>query len=549
MGILSDMNGILRRTSVKKVVFVFLFLLAIFSSFLEILPTEIVGRFSTRLLTVQNENAVQVIFSWCAGYFLVVALGATVRNLFCYATSRTANTLIKDIQSLAFGKLLSVSLAELPNPDSGYFVNMIQGNSGRLESVFSVALFTLVSDVFDLFWISVFICLMDWKLLLIMGAFIPVLYLLGKQSARWQRTLAVRRISIESRIISKINEAYLNRSVIRVFRGRDRERREFDGYLHQYKAAGDQGDAALSLFYTLEKTIRYIAISLVLFVAAMGIREGKYGAGSLLSIVLYSQKFYSPITNIIRYIQMIQKGMASVDSLQKFLDSRDAGEEENLTVSSEVPFVRIDRAEVFAGGKRILPKTTFTLEEKGLHIITGPSGCGKSTLIKALLGEYPLNAGSIQVGKPVKKGEFFSYASQDTEMFSGTVLENVLYPQTLAEASEEQIGQARELLETLGFGPERWNRDVGEMGSTLSGGEKKRIALARAVLRPSHILLLDEITSNLDGENEEAAVGLIARESRCRCVVLVTHKVHPVFQGREAHFIRMEACEDIEKIS
>lgn len=127
------------------------------------------------------------------------------------------------------------------------------------------------------------------------------------------------------------------------------------------------------------------------------------------------------------------------------------------------------------------------------------------------------------------------YASQDTEIFSGTILDNVLYPQSKSTASVEKIKAAQNILEQLGFNLDRWNRDVGESGSSLSGGEKKRLAFARAILRPSKILLLDEITSNLDSENEAIVANLIIQESEKRCVVLITHKDIPIEENVQAH--------------
>lgn len=532
---ISDMRSILKRSTVKRHLFFFLFLLAASSSFLEILPAEIVGRFSSRLTGLREDDALPMVLSWCAGYFLVVALGAAVRNLFCYMTSKAANTLIKDIRTIAFSKFLSLDMSKLPNTDSGYFVNMINGNSARLETVFSVALFTLVSDIFDLFWISVFICMIDWRLWLIMAAFVPGLLLLGKMSSKMQKTLAFRRIDIESGIISKIHGVFVNRPAIRVFGGQQRETGEFAEVLEQYRTTSNKADATLGLFYAAEKTIRYIAISLVIFVTAMEIVRGRYPVGSLVSIVLYSQKFYSPITNIIRYIQMLQKGMASVTSLQTFLDCEDADLERNLIFTRNIGFASVEDVSVTADGKTILPETSFTLKDRTLNLVTGASGCGKSTLIKALLGEVPLSGGSIRVSESLNRKMLFSYASQDTEVFSGSILDNVLYPET--KASPAAIHRAQDLLSRLGFSSDQWDRDTGEAGSALSGGEKKRIAFARALLRPSAILILDEITSNLDPANEEVIARMIAEESQKRCVILITHKDHPRYAQADVRYL------------
>lgn len=539
MGVRKKLLKILSLSSVKKSVFLFLFFLAAFSSFLEVLPAEIIGRFSNFLAEATPNGAVQMVLWWCLLYFAVVVFGAVVRNFFCYRTSKLANTLIRDLRTASYAKLLSVDFSKLAEPDSGYFVNMINGNCSRLENVFSVALFTMVSDVFDLFWISVFICAIDWKLLGIMLGFVPVLYLLGRMSSKIQRKLAVQRIDMESAMIGRIHETYANRTAIRIFEGCRRETAEFGRQSDAYRAKSNQADATLSLFYILEKSIRYIAITLVIFITAREIIAGRYAVGALLSIVLYSQKFYAPITNIIRYIQMIQKGMASVDALQKFLDSGDLYHAENLTFSDHCEFASVRQAEVRAGGIRILSPVSFDIGKRSMNILTGPSGCGKTTLLKAMLGEMKLSGGQITVSADADRAALFSYASQDTEVFNGTILDNVLYPRNVNEVPTDMVQKAESLLSKLGFSQDQFNRSVGEAGADLSGGEKKRISFARAVLHPSEFLILDEITSNLDAGNENVVASMIVEESRKRCVILVTHKEHPAFASTNIQRIQL----------
>ena len=528
MNQLRSMSNLLNRSKVKKSIFLFLFLLAALSSFLEVLPSELLGRISTMLVSLSPDTGLSRLIAWSVFFFLTVVVGTIVRNLFCYSTSKCANTIIKNIRTMAFSKLLTVDFSKLENADSGYCINMVNGNTGRLESVFSVALFTLISDLFDLLWISVFICLIDWKLLLIMVAFLPPLYFLGVRSSRVQKAYAVNRIHIESDIIRSIGEAFSNLPVIRVFQGCQRENNQFNKCADDYKNESNKADATLSAFYIAEKTIRYVAISIVLFISACGIMRGHYPFGSLVTIVLYSQRFYSPITNIIRYLQMLQKGMASVESLCTFLDAPDAETYDNITFDTSDPFLSFDGVEVTLNNSVILPKTSLNLQDKTLNLIHGESGAGKSTLFKAMLGLIPITEGSIHVNRAFRDTPFFSYASQNTEIFYGTMLDNVLYPQSAASASSTEIEDAQNLLAQLGFDRDNWNRDVGESGSNLSGGEKKRIAFARAVLRPSKILLLDEITSNIDLENESIMTKLIVQETKKRCVVLITHKEFPI---------------------
>lgn len=321
--------------------------------------------------------------------------------------------------------------------------------------------------------------------------------------------------------------AFTNLSIIRVYGGQNREFASFDNFASKYKDESNKADFKLSVFFVLEKTIRYISITIVVFFTALGITKGKYEIGVLVTVLLYGQRFYSPITNIIKYLQMLQKGMASVEAINSFLDTEDVAINANITFVDKESFLSCSDVAVEDNGVVILPKTDLRILDKSLNLVHGDSGSGKTTLLKALLGLTPITNGVIKMATEFSNTPIFSYASQDAEIFAGSVLDNVLYPQDESTASEKEISEARSLLFHMGFNAASVNKDVGEFGCNLSGGEKRRIAFIRAILTPSKILLLDEITSNLDIENESIMNKLIVSESKKRCVILVTHKEFP----------------------
>ena len=515
---------LLDQSNTKRGVFILLFLFVAVSSLMEVVPSEILGKFSTLLINLSKDEGISKLIEYGILYFVSILSGTVVRNIFCYATSRVSNSIIKRIRDLAYAKLLSVDLDCVNELDTGYCINMVNGNTERLESVFSTALFTLLSDLFDLIWISVFIYAIDWKLLVIMCAFIPPLYYMGLKSSNAQKKYAVSRINLETKIIRQISEAFVNLPIIRIFEGQSRENYLFAQLTDQYKRECNRADVSLSMFFVAEKGLRYIAISLVLFFAAYGIVSGTYEEGALVTIVLYSQRFYSPITNIIKYLQMLQKGMASVDSLHGFLTSKNGYTYKNILFDANEQFISVDGLKVESDESVILPESNIRIYDKKLNIIRGESGAGKTTLLKALLGMIPASNGIIRVNSDLEKMKLFSYASQNAEIFSGTILENVLYPKSAETAASEDLMAAETILRQLGFPDKLHYRDVGEAGNILSGGERKRIAFARAILRSSRVLLLDEITSNMDAENQKIIENLIAEQCEKRCVVLITHK-------------------------
>ena len=184
------------------------------------------------------------------------------------------------------------------------------------------------------------------------------------------------------------------------------------------------------------------------------------------------------------------------------------------------------------GGETVLKDLSLTLPENKIVGIVGKSGCGKSTLLKLLMRFWSTNEGTVSIsGKSVEEintadlREMESYMTQETQLFRDTVAGNIRIAKL--NATQEEIETAckkasiHDFIMTL---PKGYETEVGELGDTLSGGEKQRIGLARAFLHDAPLMLLDEPTSNLDSLNEAVILKSLKEESAGKTVVLVTHR-------------------------
>jgi len=521
MSLKASLN-ILRTAKISQSFMLFLFILGIASSLLSTLPPVIIGALTTAVTQLtQNDSALLLIAKHSGALFAVIVLGSIVRNYFCYLTSINANKIIKRLRDLTFDKLLNTTNFK---ESTGYYVNMINSNTQRLELVFSNALFTLVSDVFDLIWIAIFLVAIDYRIPLILFCFFPFIYMLGLKSGRIQRKLAVKKIEEEKNIISKICESFSNLAIIRVFNGKSRELNLFGKLTGSYEKISNRSDLATSLFFVLEKSIRYIAIISVIALTTYRATIGLAEIGVILTVVMLSENFYSPLTSIVRYIQMVQKGLAGAEEINNYLLEPYNDADTNIKYEDTGKLL-IARSVSMAECETImLPPTYFEITENTINLLTGDSGSGKTTLINALIGVKPLSEGTFCINSKLEQAEsLFSYASQNAELFSISVLDNVLYPRTVETVLDDELFRAKQILITLGFGEAMLYKHAGEEGCNLSGGERKRIALARALFNNAPILVLDEATTNLDHANEQKALELIAKEAGKRTIILVSH--------------------------
>ena len=168
--------------------------------------------------------------------------------------------------------------------------------------------------------------------------------------------------------------------------------------------------------------------------------------------------------------------------------------------------------------------------------LVGPSGCGKSTMLRLIARFWDLDSGSVQIGGADVRNiptptlmRNISMVFQDVYLFDTTIRENVRMARPDATDAElEAAARAARLDQVIASLPDGWDTQVGQGGLKLSGGERQRVSIARAFIKDAPILLLDEITSALDGENEAAITAVMKELTRGRTVIVVAHRLSTI---------------------
>ena len=287
--------------------------------------------------------------------------------------------------------------------------------------------------------------------------------------------------------------------------------------------------------------VQMLGFSLVLFVGGMAVMRGDLDGASLLKYFLLLSLFYDPIGNLRQLNQLFLSSRAAADRVFEILDSED---EPNPKEGKKLP--KDFRAEV------IFRNLTFshdpdqekpTLSAVNIHAkpgqtiaLVGPTGAGKSTIVNLLPRFYHYHEGSIlidghelnQLDKASLR-ENIGYVTQEAYLFNGTVRENLLLARR--DATEEEMWQAlqhaccddfiRKLSEKL-------DTNVGERGVKLSGGEKQRLSIARALLKDPPILLLDEATASVDNETEHLIQQALDQLMQNRTVFVIAHRLSTI---------------------
>lgn len=281
-----------------------------------------------------------------------------------------------------------------------------------------------------------------------------------------------------------------------------------------------------------ESLLEWSVIIMLYIVGGILICQGKLSIGSVFAFVSYSWYVTGPISTLLNLKMYFARIMPSARRLFKFLDMETESDDGKGTVKGKPP--RVDFKDVTFAYQENLPilrAASFHVEPGEKVAIIGQNGSGKSTIINLLLRFYAPNSGEITAdGVPISQfalddyRSLFSVVSQEPYLFLSDIAENV---NLTGQASPERLNAA---LETSGVAdytermPEGLKTQIGRNGARLSGGEKQKLAVARALLKDAPIVILDEATSGFDVESDAYLHDVIVNQMEEKSVVLITHR-------------------------
>ena len=505
-------------------VLVFLAVLAVISSFLEIYSIQYMQSLSKVFSTTVSNDLFQIGFI-CAKFLMLIVLSTIARNYFCFRVSVFSNDIIKNVRDKAYSKLIDTEYELAIIHDNAFYINLIDNNVNKLSLIFSTSFFTLCSDIFDTVWICFFMIQINITSLLILIVGILPLVLIGNISASEQKKFAENTIKLNEDLIEKINETNDNFSYIKLFKGKEREANRFNRINIDILENDNLSSAALSIFFVIEKSIRYLFVAISLFFLCKDVLAQDGNWMILIPFLLYVQRFYNPFSNLNKYSQLIQKSVSSADKLIDFIISKPTEEISTIQFisdSSESEIVLSGISKNYES-ETILEDVTFSFKE-GINLIDGKSGVGKSTLLKILLGLIKSSSGKVTIYSRADDLNLYAYSGQSNKLFNLSVIENLIYPKTVDHLSSSERMKLESLLDEFGFRKSILNKDIAKEGENLSGGERKRLSILRALIRPSKVVILDEPFANLDPNNIEIIARKIQDLSKNRIVIIVSHE-------------------------
>jgi len=285
--------------------------------------------------------------------------------------------------------------------------------------------------------------------------------------------------------------------------------------------------------------INNLSLSLISIFGAILYLKNLITLGNISSFVLYSRKFSGPINEAANIMSELQSAAAAAERVFQLIDELpETGDLPNSKVLNTV-YGDVELKEVSFGyipEKEVIHNLSLKAKKGSLTAIVGPTGSGKTTIINLLMRFYDVTSGGVYVDDTNIKNitrkslrQAYAMVLQDTWLFNGTIFENIAYGKE--DATMEDVIEAAKAAKIHSYIkrlPDGYNTVIGEGGASLSGGEKQRISIARAMLKNAPIVILDEATANVDPENEDRLQKAIEALTRNKTIIMIAHRLKTV---------------------
>lgn len=483
--------------------------------------------------------------AWTMVAFALVA--ATVIKSLCaylgtYLSNYAGYGMITDLRNDLYESILRRSVSFFQKHSTGTILSTLINDVERVQFAMSTVMSGFLQQLFTFIFLIAVVILKGRELAWVLLLFVPVVISSARRIGRSVRTTTRTGQDKLAEIQNILHETVTGNRIVKAFNMELWETERFRGAAKRLFRANLQTVSAQAISSPLMDIIGAIAIALLLLLGRNSILHHTMSEGAFFAFIIAVFKIYDPVRKFAMFYNNFQQAFGASSSIFSFMDAVDDVREKPRAIHLKGFQKAVDFENVgFSynddeGWKRVLEGINLTARRGEVIAFVGPSGAGKTTLVNLIPRFFDVSSGRIAIdGHDLRDVGLHSLraqiakVTQETILFNDTVRNNIAYGQPdvskhrIVDAAKAAL--AHDFIERM---PEGYDTVIGEKGFRMSGGERQRLAIARAILKDAPILILDEATSALDSESESLVQAALANLMAGRTVFVIAHRLSTV---------------------
>ena len=456
-----------------------------------------------------------------------------------YYTTNVGQRVMHDLRKTLYSHIQRMSLGFHDHSQTGDLISRVTSDIDSVQSfITSNLLDTLINSVTLAGMIGVMLYV-NWRFTLIAISVAPVMFFIVYRYTRLIKKASREVRKKQSEIVSTIQEVLTSIRIVKAFAREDYEQKRLEEQSLENVEIALRARGLKAKLTPVVQILTAVGTAMVLWFGGRLALQGALDPGSLVLFIWYLGKMYKPMQDLSKVPDAYSKASVGYERIQEVLQAhRDV---QDMPKARSAPKLkgRIEFENVtfsYNDQEHTLSNVSLTIAPGQLAALVGPTGAGKSTVINLIPRFYDPNEGVVKIdGEDIRRfrqkslREQISFVLQDTVLFHAPIWKNIAYGKP--DARRDEILRAAELANVTEFVdkcPEGFDTMVGERGVTLSQGQRQRIAIARAIIRNTPILIMDEPTSGLDAVSEKLVCDALDRLMEGRTCIIVAHRLSTV---------------------
>ena len=484
---------------------------------------------------------------------IIIIIAFTAKGLSLYFAKlimiNISEEVKKELQSNIFSSLIKADTKKIDSSHSGKFITNLINDVNNITNLLSSSVLILFKDTLTLIGLLSVMFYQNWKLSLIAIMMIPLASITARTLGKRMGKVTTQHMDKTGVLNTYLLEIFKNHKIIKIFQKEKYEENRADQFLNNLKEISKKIQIVFIRATPIMEVLTGIMIAILIFVSAKLVSKNELEVSNFFSFLAAMMLAYQPVRSLATLNIGVQQGLSGSRRVLPIIDQineiKDVENAKNLLIKKgEIDLENVS-FEYNKNENQILKSINLKIPGQKMTALVGHSGAGKSTILNLIPRFYNINKGDIKIdNQSIYQSNLFSLrknislVSQDITLFDDTIKNNIAYANL--DATDKEIEEAAEysfaseFIEKL---PNKFNTLIGENGVRLSGGEKQRLSIARALLKKSPIILLDEATSSLDAETENKIQKAINFLTEGRTTVVIAHRLSTILNSDKIYVL------------